>query len=1217
MNISINGVTTPALLDTGSTVSTISKSFYTAHFSSIEIQPITHMLQIECADGQLLPYEGFISVNVQFCGTGMVDEYNSIPEAIFLIVPDSPYNSKVPVLVGTNVLSVLLDNTLSKFGTNFLQSAQLVTPLYLSFRCMHLREKELTRRKYKLAVVKCATLKPVTIVPNSSNFIPCYLDRQLDYPDSCVMFQSTVGSKLPSDLDITPSIIPYRYRNTGIVQVHVTNVSTKTVTIQPNALVCELQPVTVENIREERVEPAVDFDVTEQVDVCTEGLSDVEISQGRTMLWKYKSVFSMHEDDVGHTDLVRHHIELNNERPFKQRHRRIPPSMYQEVRDHLQHLLASGIIRRSHSPWASNIVLCRKKDGSLRMCVDYRELNQRTIKDSYALPRVDEILESLAGNRYFSVIDMKSGYHNVDVHEPHKERTAFTVGPLGFYEYNRMPFGLTNSPATYQRLMEQCLGDLNTQICYIYLDDVIIFSRTFEEHVERLERVLDKILHAGFKLSPKKCHFFKRRVRYVGHIVSEKGIEPDPDKIVKVSNWETPTTPEAVRKFLGFVGYYRRFIPDFSKIARPLSDLMPTPHKSKSKSKVKQKPWEWGPAQEHAFAELKRHLTSPPILGYPDFDYPFELHIDASLQGLGAVLYQQQCNVKRVISYASRGLTKSEKNYPAHKLEFLALKWSVCDKFCDYLVRNKFTVFTDNNPVTYVMTSAKLDATTQRWAANLAAFQFDLIYRKGSSNADADAMSRMPPSSTEDKSEMIASDVVKVLCQMTNCSGFVECMTMSTSVVDVFDEHEPIPSVNLRMKQIQDPEIRWIVPWVKRRCRPQKSDVPVGYTLARCFEHLRFEDGILYRVTDLEGTLRRQIVLPRSLVTKVMEMVHDKMGHLGRDKTLGLVQDRFYWSGMSKEVENYIRSCKRCLLRKKPAERAPLVNITTTQPLEVVCLDFLSLETSKGGLSNILVMTDHFTKYAVAVPTRNQTAHTTAEVFLNHFVHHYGLPKRIHTDQGPNFESRLMQELCQITGIEKSHTTPYHPMGNGLCERTNRTILNLLGTLEDCQKQNWKAHLASLVHAYNSTKQDSTGFSPYFLMFGREPRLPVDLAFGIGSSGSKSLTSYVGNLKKRLKEAYNIATTRISKSQEKQKESYDSKVRGGVPLVGDRVLVKIVAFDGRHKLSNVWEDEPYVIMDQPNVGIPVFKVKKENGTGKVRTLHRNLLLPIGYITPKV
>ncbi len=259
---------------------------------------------------------------------------------------------------------------------------------------------------------------------------------------------------------------------------------------------------------------------------------------------------------------------------------------------------------------------------------------------------------------------MKSGYYQVEVAEEHKERTAFTVGPLGFWESNRLPFGLCNAPATYQRLMEDVFGDLHLKICYIYLDDVIVFSDTFEQHLDRLEMVFLRLRQCDLKLSAKKCSFFQKKVRYVGHIVSAEGIETDPEKIAKVMDWPTPQGPEEVRQFLGFAGYYRRFIKDFASVARPLTDMMPTTGKKAKKGKstvAGSKPWQWGPEQEASFSNLKLMLSEPPILGYADYNKPFELHVDASQKGLGAVLYQEQDGVKRVMSFASRALGKSER----------------------------------------------------------------------------------------------------------------------------------------------------------------------------------------------------------------------------------------------------------------------------------------------------------------------------------------------------------------------------------------------------------------------------------------------------------------------------------------------------------------------------------------------------------------------------
>ena len=1216
VSLSVQDVETRALIDTGSTVSTVSHAFYQSHLSNIPIEPLSEILKIECANGEALPYYGYVTVKVGVYG---MDSCGTIDHCILLVVPDTKYNYEVPVLIGTNVISVLLEIVETEHGPRYLQTAQLHTPGYLALRCLTIREKELTKNKNVLALVKSAEHKSIRIPPNSEVVVQGYLDNEVQYQPVCGLLQASSASYIPHDFDISPVLVNYHYKKTGTIHVHITNVTTQTINVPPRAILCEVQPVSIE---EKCFSARSEFESEwmKSISIDTEHLSVAQVRVAKSLIEGYTDIFSMSEDDIGHSMTVKHRIELADPTPFKQRHRRIPPGMFEEVRNHLQMLLSSGMIRRSKSPWSSNVVLCRKKDGKLRMCIDYRQLNQRTVKDSYALPRIDEILEALIGNKYFTVLDMKAGYHKIEVAEEHKERTAFTVGPLGFYEYNRMPFGLVNAPATYQRMMEDVFYGLHLDICFIYLDDLIIFSKTFEEHIERLDKVFARVRQEGLKLSPSKCEFMKSRVKYVGHIVSEAGIEPDPSKIEKVKTWPRPSTPEEVRQFIGFIGYYRKFIKNFSKIAKPLHELMPAPKKKavgrrKSSGTKPGSQFIWTDAHEEAFQYLKSKILEPPILGYPNYDLPFELHVDASFQGLGAVLYQKQDGFNRVIAYASRGLNPAERNYPVHKLEFLSLKWSVTEKFADYLYRQKFLVLTDNNPLTYVLTSAKLDATSQRWIAALSAFDFSIQYRPGKNNEDADAMSRLPGLSGSRVT--IPPESIKAMAN-AHTQPYVHCLSTSVASVNPLHVDNVASQFDLHTAQHQDPVLSYWIECVKRCYPPRKQDLPMSMAnsvLLRNFDRMKMRNGVLCRDTKVDDQIKEQIVLPASLIPEVLRYLHNRMGHPGRDKTLSLVRDRFFWPGMTRDIEDWIKGCKRCLLRKSPdTDRAPLHNIVTYQPLELVCMDFLTLEPSKGGHQYVLVITDHFTRYALAIPTRNTTARTTAAMFFNHFVVHYGLPKKIHSDQGPNFESKITKELCEIMGVEKSRTTPYHPMGNGVCERFNRTLMAMLGTLEADQKRDWKSYLGPITHAYNSMRQDTTGQSPYFLMFGREPRLPVDLAFGIERQyQQKSMTKYVEDMKKKLVESYDIAAEAVKKSQARQKKVYDRKSKGAVIQTGDRVLVKVVAFDGKHKLADKWEEEPYVVLKQPNEEIPVYVVQKESGEGRRRTLHRNLLLPIGHL----
>ena len=1200
---------TKGLIDTGSTVSTISYAFYTKYLSHLELKPVKQILDIECADGSPLPYLGFIEAELRV-------KYLSSLMVPFLVVHDTKYNNFIPVLIGTNCLQPLMSDCKCKHGVRFLQVANLTLPWYTAFQCLSARDRQLKKNGYSLGLVRNCEQ---TVLPSNQQItLSCYVDRALPYQSTLAMTQPSRLSSVSSDVDVPPMLISYDYKDNGRFDMVLSNITTRTVSIPSKTIICELHPVTLDSTVRQKTNVQSSID---QVEINQELPVDLR-EPCLAMLNQFQDVFSKGDDDIGHCTAVKHRIDLENEVPFKQRSRYIAPSMFDEVRNHFHQLLSAGIIRRSKSPWSSNAVLVRKKDGKLRVCVDFRQLNQRTVKDAYALPRIDDILQSLGGNSYFTVLDMKSGYHQIELEETHKERTAFTVGPLGFYEWNRLPMGLCNSPATYQRLMEDILGDLHLRICVIYLDDIIIFSKSYDQHLERLARVLQRLRENGLKLSPKKCKFLMGKVTYVGHVVSSAGVEADSSKTDKIQTWPKPRNAAEVRSFLGFAGYYRKFVKGFAQIARPLYDLMPCLTKKSKKPKKSETPaWIWGERQDQAFQQLKDALTLPPVLGYPDYQLPFELHTDASGKGLGAVLYQEQDGVKRVLSFGSRGLKKGEQHYSAFRLEFLALKWAVTEKFHDYLYGHRFTVYSDNNPLTYVMTTAKLDATGHRWLAALAQFDFDIVYRPGKTNADADALSRLPLRIGD--MQKIDTETIQALCKQCSFTPAVDvvCLAETTDIFDSDDEagqdFNTMTQRDWKKAQYNDQFLKRWVNFVHSGQKPRRDRLPASkedFAMLRIFDSLELKQGVLYRNSQMDDqTKRLQLVLPKQFVSQALRHLHNDCGHPGRDRTLSLMKDRFYFPGMTSVIENWVQNCSRCIKRKTPMNtRSPLVTITTTQPMELVCMDYLTLESSKGGFQNVLVITDHFTRYAQAIVTRNQTARTTAEALFNNFIVHYGFPRRLHSDQGANFESRIIKELCQIAGVEKSRTTSYHPMGNGMCERFNRSLLNMLGTLQPDQKRDWKSHVSPLVHAYNCTRHESTGQTPFFLMFGREPRLPIDLAFGLEINRPKqTLTQYVTSMKNRLKQAYEVATKEANKARQRQKGHYDLKIRGATLEPGDRVLVKIVAFDGKHKIEDRWEDDVYIVEKKPNPDVPVFVVSKENGTGRQRVLHRNLLLPIG------
>uniref|UniRef100_A0AAY4AVH5 Gypsy retrotransposon integrase-like protein 1 n=1 Tax=Denticeps clupeoides TaxID=299321 RepID=A0AAY4AVH5_9TELE len=378
-------------------------------------------------------------------------------------------------------------------------------------------------------------------------------------------------------------------------------------------------------------------------------------------------------------------------------------------------------------------------------------------------------------------------------------------------------------------------------------------------------------------------------------------------------------------------------------------------------------------------------------------------------------------------------------------------------------------------------------------------------------------------------------------------------------------------------------------------------------------DKLILKDELLFRKVNRGGVEKVQLVLPRRFRGTVLKALHDEAGHLGTDRVVDQLRDRFYWPKMSKDVEQYIKSCGYCVTRKSPCERAaPLNQIVSSGPMDLVCIDFLTLEPDSKGLGNILVITDHFTRYAQAFATRNQKAGTVARVLVDKYFVHYGLPARIHSDQGRDFESHLIRELTSMMGIKKSRTTPYHPQGDPQPERFNRTLLSMLGTLSADKKQKWSQHLGHVVHAYNSTRNDATGFSPYRLMFGREARLPVDICFGTSPDNHDMVThsQYVNKLRMSLQEAFQLATAVANKTHQRNKRSYDKRVVAQSLDPGDRVLVKNLGLHGKHKLQSRWGFVPYRVKRKlPN--LPVYQVQPETGTGKMKVLHRDHLLPIG------
>ena len=763
--------------------------------------------------------------------------------------------------------------------------------------------------------------------------------------------------------------------------------------------------------------------------------------------------------------------------------------------------------------------------------------------------------------------------------EESKPLTTFTVGPLGFYECKRMPFRLTNAPATFQTLMETCLGDLNLHWCIIYLDDIVIFSKDLVSHLERVEAVFQKLEEAGLKLKPSKCELFQRQLAYLVHIISAEGVATDEGKIEAIKNWPTPTNVTEVQSFLGFIAYYHRFIHKFAQVAHPLHKLTLGENVGKKKAAIK-----WDSRCQQAFDDLKTLCTTAPILAYADFTKPLKLHTDACGTGLGAVLYQTwEDGTEAVIAYASRSLNKAESHYPAHKLEFLTLKWAVVKKFHEYLYGSTFNVYTDNNPLTYVLTTAKLDAASHHWVTSLANYNFRLHYWAGKTNIDADALSRVSwPECMPDNlgtSLKVTATAVRAIqeaaLEKPVCP--IEAYSYNLHVVGAIQDSQQVAQIALdHWQQVQeaDPVLATIMKRLREGMLEQdwskKTDSPTLSQYRREWNNLVLQKGVFYgwaRPRESEGTLL-QLVLPTAHREVALRECHDKVGHLGLKCMLDLMHDRFFWPHMAAQAKEHIGKCYPCLAFKARQPKAPLEIIMTTHPLELVHLDYLCLEPGKGLEENVLVITDHFTRYVQAYVTRTQTAQIMPKMLWDKFIVHYGLPEKILTDQGWNFESQLVADLCELMGVQKIWTSPYHPQTNGQCERFNSNLINMLGTLPKEKKSEWKNHIGTLVHAYNCTWNSATGFSPYYLMFGRQPRFPVDVALGLApcTITETNTTKFIQKLREHTKWTHKKAETFQAKEALRHKHNYDRRSRAVALEVGDMVLVHVTTFKGHHKM---------------------------------------------------
>ncbi|KAJ9519236.1 hypothetical protein QJQ45_017895, partial [Haematococcus lacustris] len=780
---------------------------------------------------------------------------------------------------------------------------------------------------------------------------------------------------------------------------------------------------------------------------------------------------------------VDHTIHLTGPAPSPRPIYRMSQPELDQLKKQLDDLLAKGFIRPSTSPFAAPVLFVRKKDGSLRLCVDFRALNQQTLKNRAQV---------------FSKIDLRSGYHQIRVAEEDIPKTAFRTR-YGHYEFTVLPFGLCNAPATFQQLMNDVFKPHLDDFVLVYLDDILVFSKSAADHERHLHLTLSLLRQHQLCANLTKCAFWLDTVDFLGHVVSAAGIQPDPTKVKAVLDWPAPQDKHQLRSFLGTANYYRRLLHHHAHRVLPLTDLLRD-----------EQPWRWGEAEQRAFADIKAAMASSPVVRPPDFSLPFTVKTDASLFAIGAVLTQQDSSgAEYVVAYESRKLNPAQVNYPAHERELLAVLHALTT-WRHYLLGRPFIVETDNSATTHVLTQSNLTGRQMRWTQRLAEFDITFVHKAGKHHTVPDALSRRPDH------------------QLTALS----IVDPDPSFFSTFDRHAP-------------EDLAYQAALSQALSTPSPSSPT----------HLQVIEGRLYTTS----TPPRLYIPSSPLRAQLLHEAHDAhtAAHLGRAKTLERLQRHFYWPQMHKTVQEYVRTCDKCQRNKASNQLPPGL----LQPLPIpsrnwqqVSMDFIGpLPATPRGHTMIFTIVDKLSKMIHLIPTTTTaTAQDTARLFFDHIFKHHGLPEAIISDRDPKFTSDFWTSLFHLTGTRLLLSSAYHPQTDGQTERANRTVEDMLRPYVNDHKTDWDQHLAAVEFAYNSSEHVGTGFTPFYLNYGQHPTTPSALLLPPPTLvPSQAAEDFVTSMRNNL----TAARSALQRSIDTQKLHADQHRRHEEVEVGDLVLL--------------------------------------------------------------
>lgn len=788
---------------------------------------------------------------------------------------------------------------------------------------------------------------------------------------------------------------------------------------------------------------------------------------------------------LGCTSMVEHVIKTNHV-PIRQRHYPISPAVQAQVNVELEKMLEEGIIEKSNSPWASPILLIKKKDNTYRFVVDYRQLNKVTERDAYPLPFVNATLDKLRDARYISTLDIKSAYWQIPLAEESRPLTAFVIPNRGLFQFRRMPMGLHNAPATWQRFIDQVVGVDLERYVFVYLDDAIICTPTFEKHIEVLQEVLKRLTAAGLTLNREKCHFCKSELRYLGYMVGASGLMVDPEKVAAIVKIPSPRSVSEVRRLIGVASWYRRFVPNFSTLVAPLCQLL-----------KKNQKFTWTTDCENSFMTLKNQLISAPILTCPDFTRPFFVQTDASDFGIGAVLSQVHDDGEKVISYLSRSLTTNERKFSTVEKECLSVLYAI-ERFRPYIEGSKFTVITDNYSLKWLNSIKDPVGRIARWAVRLQQYDFEIQHRRGKEHVVPDTLSRSVP---------VISSIV------TNA--------------------DPITSKDR---------------WYYQMCQ-QVEAKPEKYPMWRSEGNQLFKRVEVSYPALREESEEWLIVVPREKRLEIIKINHDPptCGHLGVAKTYARVNSRYYWPKMRQDIARYVRHCHVCL-QTKPEQRPPaglLLSQTasTTRPWQLLSVDIMGpLPRTSSGHCYILSVVDVFSKFLLLFPMRKATASKVCELLENQVILLFGSPQGMIMDNGVQFRSKKVTEMLQKYKISQKHISFYHPQANPV-ERYHRVIKSVLTAYVADNHNKWDKYLQQAAFAIRTARHDVTQLTPCFIMFGREMNLMGSETHPLATTLDTIKNYQVDERQQAFEKVFTDVSNRLKKAQINAEQRYNLRRR--------------------------------------------------------------------------